>query len=160
MIKSIKPKKHIGNSLGFSVPVLLIAIMAVFSVILAVMLYVDYSRRGLANTRDSRRLSDIRLIYAVVEQGIFDNPKSIAFIPRGESCGLSNQQILRSNKKNKELVDLSKITNDKRFLNNIPIDPIYTNQNATGYYIFINTSSKRITICAPLSETKIVQVSY
>lgn len=129
-----------------------IALIGVLSAIAVVSLN---PAKRLASARDNQRQTDVNIILNAVYQYTIDNngvmPSSIV---NGTACTTSTQEICRTGGICTGLTDLNAtlVTTTAKYLINLPIDPKTFSTNGTGYAIYRNSTTSRITVCAPYAE--------
>lgn len=154
MYNTVMVSRKSINQSGVTLAVLVAAMLGIALVAFIGVAYVSRSVNSIAESRDTSRLVDIKLIRTVVEQGLLEDPSRIDLIPKAATCALPNQEIARSYNHSTEYLQLPLIVSDGRFLESIPTDPISSSADGTGYYMFQNQETKRVTVCAPAAELK------
>ncbi|MCK5461073.1 prepilin-type N-terminal cleavage/methylation domain-containing protein [Candidatus Gracilibacteria bacterium] len=141
----------LSNNKGFTFIEMLLVIAAI-AILAAVVLLVINPRKHLGETENARRQSDVNTILNAVYQYVIDNDGDLpGSIPLGV-CGDSvMNEICRTEGVCAGLVNLSKITQNEKYIITMPIDPRVTNLNGTGYHIS-RTVNERIVVCAPKAE--------
>ena len=116
--------------------------------------------KQLGDTRNAQRRSDIITISEALYQYTVDNGGTVPTdIPQSDDCFSSDSyEICRTGSSDcTGLVDLSYLTDQQKYLVEIPYDPdkdIVTG-NKTGYHVVRNMYG-RIQVCAPYAEQEAV----
>lgn len=131
---------------GFTLVELLIVITIV-GILATISLSVMNYNKYIGSSRNTRRRLDLHTISIAVFQYITDTSVIPQTIPESarEIC-LSDGVVDCSG-----LVDLRVLTNNTKYLVNMPRDPKNDNPNGTGYFIY-QTPQGRVTVTAPLVE--------
>lgn len=144
-----------GN--GFTLLEILLTI-TILAVLAGITISALNPRRQLADARNTERKIEISTVLNAVHQYALDNYGTLpANIPTrtlsecirtslDESLGICRSGQLCT-------VTLSELTENKKYLNEIPVDPVTNSETLTGYNIVKNSdNNNRVTICAPGAE--------
>ena len=130
---------------GFTLIETIIVIFSI-SAFVGIMIVVVNPPKQIIDARNSQRKGDINTILSAVYQYSIDNhgelPETIPDVPT-EICMTGGDCT--------GLVDLSVLTENKTYLVIIPFDPIYHDENGTGYNI-MKVGDKNVEISAPNAE--------
>ncbi|HXV27060.1 MAG TPA: type II secretion system protein [Candidatus Paceibacterota bacterium] len=106
-------------------------------------------------TRNSRRRVDVNIILNAVYQFALDNNGALpSGIPTTSDCpGTAGNEICRTGASScSGLLALTELTDDDRYLVELPVDPsAASGSDGTGYRIS-RSSTGRVTVCAPEAE--------
>ncbi len=130
---------------GFTLIETLLVIFFISAFIGIMIIFVNPAKQ-LADARNSQRKGDINTILRAVYQYSIDNhgefPDTIPDV---------STEICMTGGDCTGLVDLSVLTENKTYLVIIPFDPIYHDENGTGYNI-MKVGDKNVEISAPNAE--------
>jgi len=128
-------------------PVQILLIILAVIVLIGVLIFVINPSKQLAKMRNDSRRSNAQNILNAAYQYAVDNdgtlPASITESPK-MICRLKAASC-------DGLADLSEIVAQKKYISDIPIDPLEKNPNSSGYEIY-KSSNGRINITAPKAE--------
>lgn len=134
------------NKQGFTLLEILLVVAAI-SILAGIVIFAINPGKQLADTRNAQRRVDVNTILNAVHQYMIDNGGAIP-----SSISIEATNICRTGQSCTNLIDLSVLTNDEKYLTAIPIDPTFpNNESLTDYYIE-KTSNGRITVSAPNAE--------
>ncbi|HBI33831.1 MAG TPA: hypothetical protein DEA43_04285 [Candidatus Moranbacteria bacterium] len=121
-------------------------------VVLGVVIVAINPAKKMLEMRNSQRRSDVVNILNSVYQYSIDHPDALP-----ESITAQPTMICKSTALSCDgLVDISKITGDKKYLlSKVPVDPKEKNVNSSGYQIS-KLANGRISVSAPLAENNAV----
>ncbi|MDH3324751.1 MAG: type II secretion system GspH family protein [Candidatus Peregrinibacteria bacterium] len=150
MEKPIFSIKKINSGFTLLEMLLVVAAIAILAGIVIVALN-PYKQLG--DTKNAQRYADVNTILNAVYQYSIDNDGAL---PGGipiTSCGtFSTNEICNTDANSCDnLVNLSELTLEEKYLIEIPRDPTGSSTNGSGYHIS-QTSHDRITVCAPDAE--------
>jgi type IV pilus assembly protein PilA len=147
------------NQKGFTLLeiLLVITLIAILAGIVIVAINPAYQ---LANGRNTQRRSDVDTILNAVYQYTIDTngtlPASInALASCATACDVASpvaaNQICKTGGTCTSITDLSTylVGSTAKYLVSIPYDPTGSTTNGTGYYICKDSTTSRITVCAP-----------
>lgn len=139
---------------GFTITEILLLVVLIAMLTGIVFLSINPGKR-LADVRNSQRKSDVDAIMGAIYQYAANNNGAIlGNIKSASACPGSNalvSEICKTGINNNSCTDLSALTENLRYLESIPVDPISSSVNGSGYNI-IKTSNGKVTVCAPLAE--------
>ncbi len=151
---------------GFTL-VELILVVFILSIIAALTINSLRPDRQLASQRDAQRKVDLAIILNAIKQYSVDNNGSLpAAIQLDSNC--SNPATMAEICKTgvvtlaclgTEAIPLTDLTTDAKYLVSMPIDPIATSTNGTGYNV-VKDANGRVTVCAPLTEATSTIISF
>ena len=139
---------------GFTLLEILLVVAAIAILAGIVVLAINPTKQ-LGDTRNSARRADVNTILNAVYQYAIDNNGSIpATITTGTACGVSTQEICKTGGSCSGLSDLSTylVSTSARYLVSIPVDPSGATTNGSGYQVYKNSTTNRVTVCAPSAE--------
>ena len=132
---------------------LVIALIAILAGIVVVAINPAYQ---LANGRNAQRRSDVATILNATYQYTIDNNGTLpTSIPSVVSCATAcnaataANQICKTGGSCTSIVDLSVLTTNGKYIVSIPNDPTGSTTNGSGYYICKDSTTSRVTVCAP-----------
>lgn len=139
-------------SSGFTLIEVLLVI-AILAILASVVIVAINPARQLASSRNAERWSDVYAILNALHQYALDNEGSFP-----ESIEVTGKNICRTGSNSCDgLADLSELTDEQRYLTEIPIDPICTLSNTTcddnnAMYSVEMTEFGRVRVSADDSE--------
>jgi prepilin-type N-terminal cleavage/methylation domain-containing protein len=121
----------------------------------------------LANQRDAQRKADLVSILNAIKQYSIDNNGSLpAAIQLDSNCAApaTMAQICKTGVPNltclgTSAIPMTDLTTNSKYLVTMPIDPIATSTNGTGYNV-VKDANSRVTVCAPLTESTTTPISF
>ena len=143
--------KKIKN--GFTLIELLVVI-GIIAILAAIVIIAVNPGKQFADARNAQRGSDTNAILNAVYQYAVDNQGSLPVaIPTSADClGTATNEICKTGAADcTNLVDLTVLTTDQRYLISMPEDPTGATTNGAGYHVAQSTNG-RITVCAPDAE--------
>lgn len=146
-------KKNIVAS-GFTLLEILLVVAAI-AILAGIVILAINPTKQLGETRNAQRRSDVNTVLNAVYQYAIDNSGSVpASVTTGTACGVSTQEICKTGGTCTTLTDISTylVTNTAKYLVSMPTDPTGASTNGTGYQIFKNSTTNRVTVCAPSAE--------
>ena len=157
MMNLEKKKRH-----GFTLLEILLVVAAIAILAGIVILAINPSKQ-LADVRNAQRRVDVNTILNAVYQEAIDNsgtivatiPDSSATPATSSTCETNpsapaTNQICKTGGLCTNMVDLSDLTTDAKYLVSMPIDPSAPAGIGTGYYI-VKDGNGRVSLCAPLA---------
>ena len=140
--------ERIKNFIKKFTPVQILLIVLAVIVFFGVLIFFINPSKQLAKMRNDDRRSNAQNILNAVYQYAADNngvlPASITESPK-MICRLKSASC-------EGLADLSEIVAQKKYISDIPIDPLEKNPNSSGYEIYKSSSNGRINVTAPKAE--------
>lgn len=143
---------------GFTFIELLITVLILGILASLIMMNLRPGQR-LETSRNQQRQADIASILNAIKEYSFDNNGNLpAAIQTDSNCllpatfaeicktGTAQLTCLGAN-----TIPLSVLTDNSKYLVSMPIDPISTSTNGTGYNV-VKDANGRVTVCAPLAE--------
>ena len=146
-------KKNIVGS-GFTLLEILLVVAAI-AILAGIVILAINPTKQLGETRNAQRRSDVNTILNAVYQYAIDNSGTVpASVTTGTACGVSTQEICKTGGTCTSLTDVSSylVTTTAKYLVSMPTDPTGASTNGTGYQIFKNSTTNRVTVCAPNAE--------
>ena len=129
-------------------------VVAIIAILAGIIIIAINPAKQLADTKNTQRKADVNTILNAVYQYTIDNSGTFpSTIPLNSDCGIvATTEICKIDGICTNLVDLSVLTNSKKYLVSIPIDPTgSTSTYGTGYGIS-KDATNRVTVCAPRAE--------
>lgn len=146
--------KHTTSSRsGFTLLEILL-VVAAMGILASIVILAINPGKQLSETKNAQRKVDVSTILNAVYQYSVDNNGSLpAAIPSSASCaGAATNEICKTGAAScVNLVDLSVLTLNEKYVVSIPFDPTGASTNGTGYRISKNVNN-RVTVCAPSAE--------
>ncbi len=115
--------------------------------------------KQLGDTRNAQRHADVNTLLSAIYQYAIDTRGTVpAAIPVGSTCGSSGQRICTMNGNCTGRVNLSPyiVSTTAVYLVGLPTDPLAATVDDTGYEVYKNAVTNRITVCAPHAEQNVV----
>lgn len=143
------------NLSGFTLLEILLVVAAI-AILAGIVVFAVNPNKQLGDTRNVERRVDINTILNATYQYLIDNSDvSINFIKVGTLCKVPSQEICKSGAQYcSGLIDLDTylVGPTSKYLDSLPVDPTGASLNGTGYEIYKNATTGRITVCAPNAE--------
>ncbi len=143
----------IKNQPGFTLLEILLVVAAI-AILAGIVIFAVNPNKQLGDTRNAQRRADVNTLLNAVYQYSIDNGKLPTTISIGSSCDVPSQEICRDGSNCSGLTDLYTflVGATAKYLPGIPFDQSTPTANGTGYQIYKNNVSGRVTVCAPLAE--------
>ena len=140
------------NKQGFTLLEILLVVAAI-GILAGIVILALNPNKQLGDTRNAQRRSDVTTILNAAYQYAIDNNGTVpAGVTNGTACGVATQEICKTGGTCTGLSDISVLTTNAKYLVSIPFDPTGASTNGAGYQIYKNTTTNRITVCAPSAE--------
>lgn len=139
---------------GFTLLEILLVVAAI-AILAGIIIVAINPARQLGETRNAQRKVDVRTIISATQQYQLKEGGLPSSIESATSCGeQESQEICATGASDcSGLVDLSVLTNDQKYITAIPTDPSGAMAaNGTGYMIYRNATTGRVTVCAWQAE--------
>lgn len=131
----------------------ILLVVAAIAILAGIVIMAINPNKQLGDARNAQRRVDVNTILNATYQYIIDNNGTVPTqILSGTACGVATQEICRTSGTCTSLTDLSILTTDGEYLVSMPIDPNEGATQGTGYEIYKNATSGRITVCATSPE--------
>lgn len=134
------------NKSGFTLLEILLVVAAI-AILAGIVIIAINPGKQLADTRNAQRKVDVNTILNAVYQYSIDNNGNLP----GNITVLATEICKTGAVSCSNLVDLSALTTNEKYLTAIPFDPSGATANGTGYKV-LKTSNNRITVSAPSAE--------
>ena len=131
----------------------LVLVLGIIGILACIVLVAINPTKQLADQRDSQRRSDVNSILDAVFRYAIDND---ADLPTGISGDA--QEICQTEGDCEGLLDLSVLTEEGKYLERMPVDPLQTGDNETDYTI-VRLEDGKVQVAAPSSEMTDISVS-
>ena len=133
------------NSKGFTLLEILL-IVAALAILSGIVILATNPGNQLSHAKNDQRKVDINIILNAVYQYSLDHngllPTTITSLPT---------EICKAGGACTDLIDLSILTTNEKYLTSVPVDPIGGSTNGTGYTI-VKTIDGRVAVTAPKAE--------
>jgi type IV pilus assembly protein PilA len=132
----------------------IILVVGVIAIIAGIVVLAINPTKQLGDSRNAQRRSDVLTILNAVNQYYVDHNSALIDLNGGQgltgdatdNCGAGDTEAYRG-------LAASLIGASSTYLMAIPFDPANGTANSNSdYYVHLNSSSKRITVCAPDAE--------
>jgi prepilin-type N-terminal cleavage/methylation domain-containing protein len=133
---------------GFTLIEVLLVI-AILAILAAVVIIAINPAKQFGEAQNAQRRSDVRSILDAVHQYSIDNSGLYPSesIPVGTDCATDGADICMDGI-SCDGVNLDTLTDEEKYLTDIPHDPVANDDQITAYKIFLNENN-RVGICAP-----------
>lgn len=132
----------------------ILLVVAIIAILAGIVIFAVNPAKQLADSRNAQRRSDVNTILNAIYQYALDNNGNMPpGLLQNESCSaISSNSICKSNSADcTNLLDLSVLTLNEKYIVSIPNDPNGSGDNFTGYFAH-KTNNNRVTVCAPSAE--------
>ena len=143
---------------GFTLLEILLVI-ALIAVLAGIVIVAINPAKQLAEGRNAQRRSDVNTLLNAIYQYTIDNNGAIpTAVPSVASCATTCNTITAANQICKSggvctgIVDLAVLTTSAKYIVSIPNDPTASTATGSGYYVCKDSTTSRITVCAPSAE--------
>ena len=142
---------------GFTLLEILLVI-ALIAILAGIVIVAINPAKQLADGRNTQRSSDVNTILNAVYQYSIDNNGPLpTVIPSIASCATSatataTNEICKTGGDCTDLVDLSILTANEKYIVSLPYDPKSSTTNGTDYFICKDSVSSRLTVTAKNPE--------
>ena len=154
--KKTKKKLCCSKKKGFTLLEVLLVVAAI-AILAGIVILAINPNKQIGETRNDKRRSDVNTILNAAYQYSIDNRGNLpAAIPEETECGtVATNEICKGDTADcTDLVDLSVLTANGKYVVSIPADPTGSSTNGTGYFIR-KDSNGRVNICAPSAEQSV-----
>ncbi|MFA5047435.1 MAG: type II secretion system protein [Patescibacteria group bacterium] len=130
-------------------------VVAIIAILAGIVIVALNPSKQLGDSRNAQRRADVNTVLNAVYQYSIDNNGALPVsITTGTACGVATQEICKTGSVCTGLTDLSTylVTTTAKYLVAMPVDPSSTSTNGTAYQIFKNSTTNRVTVCAPKAE--------
>jgi len=146
------------NQKGFTLLEVLLVI-ALIATLAGIVIVAINPAKQLAEGRNTQRRSDVNTILNAIYQYSIDTNGTVpAAIPSVASCATACNTITAANQICKSggtctsMVDLTVLATNAKYIVSIPNDPTASTDTGTGYYVCKDSTTSRVTVCAPSAE--------
>ena len=146
--------KYKNKQKGFTLLEILLVVAAI-AILAGIVIVAINPTKQLGDTRNAQRRADVNTILNAVYQYAIDNNGTLpATVTNGTACGVSTQEVCKTGGTCTGLTDLSTslVGTTATYLVAIPADPTGSTTNGAGYEIYKNSTTNRVTVCAPDAE--------
>lgn len=145
-----------GFERGFTLLEILLVVAAI-AILAGIVIVAINPGRQLGETRNAQRRVDVRTILSAIQQYQLRTGSLPEGIRTWSDCAEDESQEICATGASScsGLVDLSMLTDDQTYLTAIPVDPmgsITGGDNGSGYMVYLNDVSNRVTVCAWQAE--------
>lgn len=146
---SLKLNTKSNSSSGFTLLEILL-VVGIIAILAGIVILAINPTKQLGDTRNAQRRSDVLTILNALYQFSIDNNGRIATTTGGSiTSGTTLDECISSGTDAYELED-SLVGDDAKYLVGIPMDPTDSvADTSSGYNVIHNTTTHRITVCAP-----------
>lgn len=130
---------------GFTLIEILLVVAAI-AILAGIVIFAINPAKQLGDARNAQRRSDVNSIINAIYQYAIDNSGTLPV-----SLTTDQVEICKSDAVCTDLIDMSNLTTNQKYLVTIPFDPNDSSENGTGYFIEL-TNSGRIRVLAPSAE--------
>jgi len=148
------------NQKGFTLLEILLVI-ALIAILAAIVIVAINPAKQLASGRNTQRRADANTILNATYQYAIDNngalPTGVAStVSCSTACNtiLATREICKTGGTCTGIVDLGVLTASGKYIVSIPNDPTTSTTDGSGYYICKDSTSSRVTVCAPGAESE------
>lgn len=142
------------NPNGFTLLEILLVVAAI-AILAGIVIFAVNPNKQLGDVRNAQRKVDVNTVLNAMYQYMIDNSVNApAFVQVGSACNVASQEICKSGGSCTGLTNLDTylVGATSKYLVSIPFDPSSSTINGSGYEIYRNVTSGRITVCAPNAE--------
>jgi len=134
-------------------------VVAIIAILAGIVILALNPSKQLGDARNAQRRADVNTVLNAVYQYAIDNNGALpASVTAGTVCNVSTQEICKTGGTCTGLTDLGTylVTTTSKYLVSMPIDPSSSSTNGTNYQVFKNSTTNRVTVCAPGAENSVV----
>lgn len=144
------------NLKGFTLLEILLVVAAI-AILAGIVIFAVNPTKVLSDTRNTQRRSDVgEILSAIYQYNIANGGVFPTTILTSTDCALPALEICKTGATScAGLTDLSSslVGVKAEFLPAIPVDPSVLTTNGSGYFVYKNATTNRITVCAPHTES-------
>lgn len=145
------------NLKGFTLLEILLVVAAI-AILAGIVIFAVNPSKQLGQTRDAQRKMDVnQLLSAIYQYNIANGGVFPKVIQTASDCSAPSLEICKTGATDcSGLTELSPYLVGVKadFLIGIPTDPSGSTSNGSGYSVYRNSITNRITVCAPHSESE------
>ena len=147
---------NMSEQAGFTLFEIILSILAV-GILAGIVLIAIRPTSQLSDARNNERNVDLSSILNAIYQYTLGNGGIVPANLTTTTCSLAVNEVCKTGIAtttcaSNNLVDLSLLTNNGKYIPSIPIDPMGGEQaNGTGYHV-VKTTGNKIEVCAPKAE--------
>ncbi len=138
-------RKYLSNKGGFTLLEILLVIAAI-AILAGIVIIAINPAKQLGDTRDAQRRADINTILNAVYQYSIDQNGNLPSTITTSATAICQAAPCT------DLIDLSVLTTNEKYLVLIPKDPLITATTGTAGYTIMKSSNDRVTVAAPSAE--------
>lgn len=136
---------------GFTLLEILLVIAAI-AILAGIVIVAINPAKQLGDTRNAQRRVDVNTILSAIYQYTLDNNGTLpTALVESATCSGATNEICKTSGTCTNLVDLSVLTANQKYLTSMPYDPTSATTNSTKY-IAVKNANGRVTVCAPSAE--------
>ena len=150
---NLQPTTHnLRTNRGFTLIEILLVVAAI-AILAGIVILAINPNKQLGDTRNAQRRADVNTILNATYQYTIDNNGTLPTIPTGSCALVAANQVCKAGATGtcSTGVTLSVLTASEKYLTALPIDPMVSSTDGTGYYIS-KSANGRVTVCAPSAE--------
>ncbi|MBI4239897.1 type II secretion system protein [Candidatus Uhrbacteria bacterium] len=142
---------RITHSRGFTLLEILLVVAAI-AILAGIVIVAINPGKQLGDTRNAQRRADVNTILNAIYQYSLDTTGTLpASIVQSATCSGATNEICKTGGNCANLVDLSVLTTNQKYLTSMPADPSTSSTNGTGYTV-VKSANSRVTVCATGAE--------
>lgn len=134
---------------AFTIIEIVLVIVLIGILITITFIYIN-PQKQISNVRDAKRQADLLSIYIAIEKYRNNNG---GVLPEGISTSKSVDICQKGCEEDSDQIDISTELSTYLRFESLPIDPLQTSNEITGYTVFVDPQGK-VTVSAPLTENK------
>lgn len=136
---------------GFTLLEILLVVSAI-AILAGIVIVAINPSKQLGDTRNAQRRVDVNTILNGIYQYTLDTNGTLpASIPAVATCTGATSEVCKTGGNCANLVDLTVLTTNQKYVTSLPNDPTGSTVNGSGY-LAVKSANGRVTVCAPSAE--------
>ena len=136
---------------GFTLLEILLVVAAI-AILAGIVIVAINPNKQLGETRNAQRRADVNTILNAIYQYTLDSNGTLpAAIQQSATCSGATNEVCKTGGTCTNLIDLSALSTNQKYLTSIPFDPSTATANSTKYVV-VKSANGRVTVCAPDAE--------